>query len=389
VTAAHFETGVTDSIVRGTREVGAPPVLLVLPRDDTLFSRVVRSRIDGVRSGAVAFGAARRALRVRYPSSNLYRQRSVLVKGVPTEMWFAYRDGRKHPSLPVERWWRRRGVARGVVGASGRLTAMNSACRALLRIPKRAGALLMARDYLPPAICEELFEAPGWLPDVRSGGSTSTLPRGAERIPIEFHATWHGAGPARHQLEIRTVREREATNAARTLNGSSLAAIPARTRRELLRGAIRRELVPGERLRDPVHGDAWAVLVVSGVVRLYLTAEMLEATVLYASHGSLLGTHWNAGGDDEASRVGLETVTPSTILQLDPRIIDRLARTHAGFAQGLLAEGRQQLNDVVQSYASRSLATLSQRLAREIMLLDAHQQHDTLVPVTEQQLADG
>jgi CRP/FNR family cyclic AMP-dependent transcriptional regulator len=79
----------------------------------------------------------------------------------------------------------------------------------------------------------------------------------------------------------------------------------------------------------------------------------------------------------------------STILQLDARVIDRLARTHAGFAQGLLEEGWQQLNDVVQSYASRSLATLSQRLAREILLLDDLQLHDTMVPVTEQQLADG
>ena len=378
----------TDSIVRDTREVGAPPVLVVLPGDDALFSRVVRSRIDGVRSGAVALGAARRALRVRYPSSNLYRQRSVLVKGVPTEMWFAYRDGRNRPSLPVDRWWRKRGVARGVVDTSGRLTRMNSACRNLLRIPKPAGPLLMARDYLPAAICEELFDAPGWLPEVRSGGSTSTLPRGAERIPIEFHATWQGAGPAHHQLQMRTIRERETADAGHTIDGSSLASISARTRRELLRGATRRELAPGERLRVTVHGDAWAVLVVSGVVRLYLTAETLEATVLYSSHGSLLGTHWNVG-DDEASRVGLETVTPSTILQLDARVIDRLARTHRGFAQGLLEEGRQQLNDVVQSYASRSLATLSQRLAREILLLDDLQLHDTMVPVTEKQLADG
>jgi CRP/FNR family transcriptional regulator len=87
--------------------------------------------------------------------------------------------------------------------------------------------------------------------------------------------------------------------------------------------------------------------------------------------------------------VGLQTVTPSRLLVLNPARVAELGRTDQRFARAGADEAIDMVRSVVASYATRSSASLEQRLARELLLLASMQPSDMLISVTEQQLADG
>lgn len=362
--------------------------LLSFPEDDRLFARIVRGQIDGSPAGGRTVRAARRRLRQRYLDADLHRQQDVAIDGVSTEVWFAYREGRLKSVLPTDSWWMERGVARVTIATSGRLSRPNAACRTLLALPPVGQRTPEVADYIPAELCREIVKLTGWLATETQVASSAALrlPFG-DRLDVEFHATWDGAGPGRHELEMRSLVDRDRANARRALSGTSLNILAAGVRQELLGTAFRRDLAPGERLPESVAGNPWAVLVVSGVVRLYLGAEGLEPTVLYRTHGSLLGSHWAPPG--EMFAMGLQSVTPSTILQLSALRLNGLVESDAAVARAVLTEGQEVLQDLLVAFASRSAASLPQRLAREILLLSDLQPDDAFVPVTEQQLADG
>jgi CRP/FNR family cyclic AMP-dependent transcriptional regulator len=362
-------------------------VLLSFPTDDTLFQRLADRQVRAVREGATQLRAARRHLRTRYPKADLNRQQAVIVRGRQIEFWFAHRDGHPEPSIPDYSWWQQRGTARAIVQSGGRLTHPNRACQSLLRMPRSGARLALARDFLPTDLCDELTAGATWLPEVREGASTSVLRRAGEPDrQVEFHAEWEGAGRGRHRIWLRSVAERDASRAEHALRTSSLGELPERQRRDLLRAATPRELAAGERLRESVIGDPWIALVLSGVVRVYVMTEDLDATVQYGRHGSLLGSPWMSAPD---VAVGLQALTPAKLLLIDPARIDRQAETDVAFTRAVSAETRSQLRDLIVAYAARSSAKLDRRLAREILLLAEMEHSLPLVPVTEQQLADG
>jgi CRP/FNR family transcriptional regulator len=362
--------------------------LLSFPEDDHLFAQIVRRQVEAAPTGGRTVRAARRRLRQRYPDADLHRQQAVVIDGQLTEVWFAYREGRLRSVLPVQPWWLDRGVARVVIATSGRLSRPNAACRLLLEIPPIGQHVPVVRDFIPVELCREMVRLTGWFADENDVSSSTTLnlPFGG-RLDVEFHATWDGAGPGRHEITMRSLVDRDRADARRAFGGTSLNLASADARHELLGTAVRRDLAPGERLSESVAGDPWAVLVVSGVVRLYLGTEGLEPTILYRTHGSLLGSHWAPAGESFA--MGLQSVTPSTILQLSAIRVNGLVDSNADVARAVLNEGQEVLQDLLLSFASRSAASLPHRLAREILVLADLQPDDAFVPVTEQQLADG
>jgi CRP/FNR family transcriptional regulator len=362
--------------------------LLAFPDDDRLFSRIVNAQIDGAPVGGRTVRAARRRLRQRYPDADLHRQQDVVIDGEGTDVWFAYREGRLKSVLPAGPWWRERGVARIAMDTSGRLSRPNAPCRTLLGLPPDGHGITAVRDFIPSELCREFVSLAGWIAAETEVTSVTTLrlPAG-DQLGVEFHGTWNGVGPDRHDVALRSIADRDRASAQDAFNTTSLHLVSAGVRQDLLGTAIRRDLMPGERLSESVAGDPWAVLVVAGVVRLYLGAEGLEPTILYRTHGSLLGSHWAPPG--ESLGLGLQSVTPSTILQLSAIRLNRLVESDPGVVRAVLTEGQQVLEDLLLSFASRSGASLPQRLAREILLLADLQPDDVFVPVTEQQLADG
>jgi CRP/FNR family transcriptional regulator len=91
----------------------------------------------------------------------------------------------------------------------------------------------------------------------------------------------------------------------------------------------------------------------------------------------------------ETFLMGLQSVTPSVVLQLSARRVGELAKSNATFARALSEDVQLHLREVVRSFAAHAAGNLRQRLAREIMVLSDLEADDLLVPVTEQQLADG
>jgi CRP-like cAMP-binding protein len=356
------------------------------PPTDRLFRRVADRQVRSVRLKGTTLRAARRALRLRYPGAELSRQRDVTFRGKPIELWFAYRDGRTEVLSTSGRWSDQKGWARIVVEASGRLISADSRSRRLLELqPDRIPSLSVA-DLVSPELAQEIcaaFRSLASQPEF-GGAVPVRLPTG-KRLDIEFVGRLDG--PERVRLSIRSYTDRDDANDRQALKQSSLGSMPPAIQRELLRGSIRRKLAPGERLVAPLAEDSWVVLVTAGIVRLFIAMDGFEPTILYGNAGSVFGSHATVA--PEPLLVGLQSVTPSVVLQLSARRIEALTGSNRAFGRAVSTDLQLQLQELVGAFAARPAASLRQRLAREIMRLSDLQPSDRLLSVTEQQLADG
>jgi CRP/FNR family transcriptional regulator len=365
-----------------------PAILFAYPRRDALFGQLVTRLVGAVRSEALLLRTARRQLRAQYPNADLNRQREVIVRDVPTEAWFAYREGRHRPQLSDTRWWDRRGTARGVVDGTGRITHPNPSLRSLLQVGAPPRALLTTSAFVSPDVVTVLSAPTPQIPPIREIDSTATVHRRTGgNVDAEFHLAYDGAGPGRHALALRSYADRDAAIERAAIAASSLALIGSAQQRAILRSATRRDLPAGIHLPESLTGDGWATLVVAGIVRTYLSADGAEPTLLYGSRGRLLGTHTVAS--DGSMPLGLQTVTPSRLLLLNAEWVADLGRTDHQFARAVTHEAIDMIRSVVSAHATHSTASLEQRLARELVILASMRPNDMLVSVTEQQLADG
>jgi len=367
---------------------GKDSLLLTFPSTDTLFRHVAASVIEGASSETLQRHVARSRLRERFPDADLQQQRDVLIGGVPTETWFAFRDGRGRPTYPSDSWWTEPTVASATVHANGQLMHCNRPFKDLLELPRSLPAVVLANDVLPRAINDELSPDALWLPQVGEVTSTAVISV-ARSTPanVEFHAVWEGGGQDRHQLMLRSFQERDSALERNAMRKSSFGVLSRSSLSELARGASTRVLAQGERLPEPIVGDPWVALVVAGVVRVYLVTKGLEPTVFYARHGSLLGTHLGVGA--RALDLWLQAVTPTRLIRFDPRRVQSLLESRLPFANAVSEDARSMLRHLMRGFALRSSASLRERLASELLLLRQMEPANPLVAVTEQQLADG
>ncbi|HET8784725.1 MAG TPA: Crp/Fnr family transcriptional regulator [Candidatus Limnocylindrales bacterium] len=359
--------------------------LVSIPPTATLFRHVVDRHVRLARRRGTTLRAVRRALRQRYPDAELSRQRNCRVNGEVLELWFAYRDGRAQPMAPQHGWWDHRGLAHVTLDASGRLTRPNAACRQLLELPPGHGPITL-RSLLSSELSEELMlESNRWPPDEPWFGSlTLRLPTG-RRLDIEFHIQPDGG--QRSKVTMRSLADRDRANDWLALRQSAIGSMPASLLRDLYESGTRRTLRSGERFAKSLTDDAWVVLVTAGIMRLYVALDGYEPTLAYGNRGSLFGTH--AFVPDEALLLGLQAVTPSVVLQLTTRRVEELAKSNPTFLRAITGDVQLQLREVIRSFAEHAAGDLRQRLAREILVLSDLHADDELVPVTEQQLADG
>jgi CRP/FNR family transcriptional regulator len=365
----------------------AQHLLLAFPRDDELFRRAVERQIRAARPlGDV--NPARRALRRVYPEADLHVQRGVPIHRRPSEVWFAFRDGRTSPLLPPEPWWQADGLATCDVDGGGALSAANAKARSLLGLPVGRGALGLLVNLVGAAAASQITGLSG---DLAAVGRLTTvlafrLPWGrAERI--EVHAVHDGAPSGGHRMYFRSMGDRDTDTERQAVLRSSLRLATPPARRTALRGHTRRVLAPGERIAEGISGEPWAVVVVAGIVRAYMSVETSEPTLQYGSEGALLGTRWV--GTDADVALGLQAVTPSIVLQLDAQRIDQLLLADQAFGLAALAESHSLARDLALSYVSAVATKLPERLAREIVVLAQLQPGEPYLAVTEQQLADG
>ena len=357
-----------------------------IPATDTLFRHTVDRQVRSVRQRGETLRGARRSLRQRYPDAELSRQRDCRVRGELVELWFAYRDGRAQGSGHQHGWWDDPGSAHVLVDAFGRLTAPNAACRQLLDLPVQNAARITLRDLVSAELFRELLleskrrpASGAWV-----GSLALRLPRG-RRLDIDFHV--QRATPQRFKITMRSLADRDRANDRLALRQSALGSVPAALLRELLRGSTRRKLRSGERLTKSLTDDAWVVLVTGGIMRLYLAMDGSEPTLAYGNFGSLFGTH--AVAPAETLLLGLQAVTSAVVVELSARRVGEMAQSSPTFLRALSGDVRLQLREVIRSFGDHAAGDLPRRLAREIVVLSELHTDDELVPVTEQQLADG
>ena len=380
---------------------GPDGLVFSYPQNDLVFDARVRGSVRRVGTGQLTTERAQMALRSRYPTGDLTRQRDVLVGGARMDVWVAYRDGHGQPIPTAADWWTARGLARATLQRSGRLTGANPAMRRLLGTARSPGIRVEARELLP-ALADDLAgplafvlaagEITGRVPGpalARNPGATCS---GQADASLDYHLDWNAGGPGRHGLTLRSSDDRDAADERAAIAASSLAFIPLARRRDLLRRATRRLLRARERLPESIRSQRWIALVVAGTVRLYHVGDGTEQTVVYGRPGSMLGTHAafsGSGSDDQTPAVALQSMTPSRLLLIDPGAVAKLVDDEPRFARALLEDCGDLLNALVTSYAARSTGSIAQRLARELLNLAEVQPGDLLIHVSEQQLADA
>jgi CRP/FNR family transcriptional regulator len=130
-------------------------------------------------------------------------------------------------------------------------------------------------------------------------------------------------------------------------------------------------------------------LVVEGLVRVYLTSpDGRQITVRYARPGGVLGIATTVIGPVD---VGVQVLTPTSLLVLNVDRVRRLGQSDAAFAWALADELGQRLTGVLAAFAGSAFGSVRQRIARHLLDLAAEQQlGPTLVArVTHQELADA
>jgi CRP-like cAMP-binding protein len=360
-------------------------MLLAHPSDDELFARIVGRQIKQVEAGARSLGAARRALRRSYPDADLNRQVSVRIAGVATTVWFAYRDGRLSPLLPVGRWWNADTTSTGSFDRSGRLIAVGKDFPVIVGLPLVPTGDEWLADIVGPEVCAEILRhgRSRARPSEMNGMIHVHAPSGRHRR-VEFHVSW-AAGHDVLRMDVRSVAERDAALAGAAMD-IGLGAATADERRKVMARAVWRELGPGEGIGGLDELD-WAIVVVAGITRLFVHADGSEPTLAYAGHGALLGSHLVPS--DVAFPVRLEALSPSVVMQLFPRSIADLMDGNGAFTRAIVDHAQALLGSAVSTLATRTSAGLPRRLAREISMLAELYPSASLIPVTEQQLADG
>jgi CRP-like cAMP-binding protein len=364
-----------------------PYRIVSIPAMDQLFRHTVDRLVRSARKRGGTLRGVRKALRERYPESELSCQRGGNIRGKSVDVWFAYREGRAEAIAPQASWWDERGLARGVLDTSGRLTRANAAFRRLLELPPEDGGAITVRDIVSRELLQEISLESKRRPTREAWvGSLPLRLQSGRRVDVEFNVRRDRTRQG-FDVVVRSLADRDRANDWIALEQSPLGSMPVAVLTELFRDGVRRKLGSGERLATSLTDDAWVVVITAGIVRLYVALDGYEPTLAYGNFGSLFGTHVFV--PTETFLLGLQAVTPSVMLQLSTRRVTELAKSKPAFAQALSGDVQLQLREVVRSFAAHAAGDLLQRLAREIVVLSDLHTDDEHLPVTEQQLADG
>ena len=156
----------------------------------------------------------------------------------------------------------------------------------------------------------------------------------------------------------------------------------------LLENAIPHDLEAGAILY-PEEGDPRMALVISGLLRVYLTsAEGRQITVRYAREGDVLGTAVAVAGP---VRTPVQALTDSRVLLLSVAVAHRLAQTNASVAWAFAQEVTRRLYDVLDELAGSAFASVKARVARHLLDLSNRDQETGrwMVTATQQEIADA
>lgn len=172
---------------------------------------------------------------------------------------------------------------------------------------------------------------------------------------------------------------------------SHLASMPSDILEELLDSAMSVEVPSGSTIHREGDERAHLELVVSGLLRVFVTAlDGRTMTVRYCRQGSLLGAV-SLFTDAFAMPGSVRAVTRARILSIPVGLIRDMVNDDPGVARVLIDELSDRVMSFIAEIPSGAFTTVRQRVARHLLDLASLEQTESelVVAVSQQQVADA
>jgi CRP/FNR family transcriptional regulator len=172
---------------------------------------------------------------------------------------------------------------------------------------------------------------------------------------------------------------------------SNLRDLPPPILEAVLADATRLRIPAGGTLRGVGEAGPHIELVVSGLLRIFVTApDGRSLTVRYGRTGDLVGLV-SLFRDPYVMQGSIRAVTETEVLSLRPAVVRRLSETEMDVAQALLRELSERVETFVGEIPDNVFTSVRQRLVRHLLDLAVDSPPDAplVARVNQQELADA
>jgi CRP/FNR family transcriptional regulator, cyclic AMP receptor protein len=176
---------------------------------------------------------------------------------------------------------------------------------------------------------------------------------------------------------------------------SHLHELPPEVVEELMTGAVRMKIPAGAVTHRPGEPARHLELVISGVVRGFVTApDGRTMTVRYCRPGALIGAV-TLFATRFTMPAAAQALVDAELLKLSPAVVRRAAARDPRVAQAFLSELSERVLSFIDEIPGNTFATVRQRVARHLLDLAAQRGPgrevgaEIVVPVSQQELADA
>ena len=133
---------------------------------------------------------------------------------------------------------------------------------------------------------------------------------------------------------------------------------------ELFDGAVRSKIAAGSVAHRALEADQYLELVVTGVIRVFVTApDGRTMTIRYCRSGELLGA-MSLFSDEFTEPATKQALVDTQLLVLSPPKVRALAQRDLRVAQAFLVELSERARNFVNEIPGTAFATVRQRVAR-------------------------
>ena len=170
---------------------------------------------------------------------------------------------------------------------------------------------------------------------------------------------------------------------------SHLRELPADVIDDLMAGAVRLRIPASSVIHREGEGAPVLELVVSGLVRVFVTApDGRTMTVRYCRPGALLGV-MSLLIPKFALPAAVQALVDAELLALSPGVARGAAARDIRVTQALLREQSERAISFLYEVPGSAFATVRQRVARHLLDLASEGGPELVVPISQQQLAEA
>ncbi len=170
---------------------------------------------------------------------------------------------------------------------------------------------------------------------------------------------------------------------------SHLRELPTDVIDDLMAGAVRLKIPASSVIHREGEGAPVLELVVSGLVRVFVTArDGRTMTVRYCRPGALLGV-MSLFIPGFALPAAVQALVDAEVLALSPGVARRAAAQDIRVTQAFLREQSERAISFLYEVPGSAFATVRQRVARHLLDIASEGTPELVVPVSQQQLAES